>query len=123
VSAGDDDRLAERTAASFAASLRALADPELIEIAGTKVTVGGGLELDFRDVDYESGQLLDRAAIVIRGVIDGVQDVLAEITSDPWPSAGTRMPVATVTVRDAAIEVTFAAPGEPDIAMPPIRPF
>jgi hypothetical protein len=119
----DNDRLAETTAASFAASLNTMvADPALVEVVGTRVIVGGGLRLDFRDVDYESGPPLERAAIVIRMVIDGVQDVLAEITGNPWPSSGTRMPVATVTVRDAAIHVAFAVPGEPDVAMPPIRP-
>ncbi|MBA2323347.1 MAG: hypothetical protein H0V92_04770 [Pseudonocardiales bacterium] len=56
-----------------------------------------------------------------RAVLSGVQDWIADTTTQPWPGAGGQMPNPDARVRSDAIEMWFGDDDQPVLRLRPIR--
>jgi hypothetical protein len=55
------------------------------------------------------------------GVLDGVQDVIAEETADPWPNTRPRLPTAAAQVRAGALHLRYEDDEGVVLELEPIR--
>jgi hypothetical protein len=93
-----------------------------VEISATKPPFTGGFICYVKDaVEQPSGVFERRVEAAAWNVLDTLQDLIAEDTTEPWPDEGRNpIPRAGTAVEAGMLHLWYGDRDEPDLALRPI---